>query len=161
MFYSPSLKLGRRDSISVGEMAAEKKRRRMWDNERQQGASGGRKWGKKEEEWGRKNWRNRKRVKPDWECLPRVVLVTLNYKWSLTFQAKTHNHNIIPMMHFHWQATLHSLGLALATNLCPLPSFSSVHLPIFSAPGVKDFANFYSVTVCSVSQSWHSASSPH
>lgn len=145
MFYSPALKLGRRDSISVGEMAAEKKKKKRGecettsDSETLLGEENG---GKQEEESGRKNWRNRKRVKPDWECLPRVVLVTLNYKWSLTFQAKTHNHNIIPMMHFHWQATLHSPGLALATNLCPLPSFSSAHLAIFLAPGVKDFANF-------------------
>lgn len=73
-----------------------------------------------------KNRRKRKRVKPDWECLPRVLLVTLNYKWSLTFQAKTHNHNIIPMMQFHWQATLLSPGLALATNLRPLLSFCSI-----------------------------------
>lgn len=145
MFYSPSLKLGRRDSVSVIEMAA-KKKKTQGGNMRQRATArcfwGKKMGGKQEEEWGRKNWRNRKRVKPDWECLPRVVLVTLNYKWSLTFQAKKHNHNIIPMMHFNWQATLHSLGLALATNLCALPSFSSVHLPIFLAPGVKDFANF-------------------
>ena len=89
--------------------------------------------GRREER--RKNRRKRKRVKPDWECLPRVVLVTLNYKWSLTFQAKTHNHNIIPMMHFHWQATLLSPGLALATNLCLLLSFSSIPpSPSFQSP---------------------------
>lgn len=61
----------------------------------------------------------RKRIKPDWECLPGVVLVTLNYKWSLTFRAKAHNHNIIPMMHFQWQATPLPSGLALTTDLCP------------------------------------------
>lgn len=64
-----------------------------------------------------------------------MVLVTLNYKWSLTFQAKTHNHNIIPMMHFYWQATPLSPGLSLSTNLCPLLSFSSIQLsPFFQSP---------------------------
>lgn len=53
MFYSPSLKLGRRDSISVGEMAAEKKGG-MRDNEGQRDASGGRKWGKTRREVGEK-----------------------------------------------------------------------------------------------------------
>lgn len=46
------------------------------------------------------------------------------------------------MMHFHWQATLPSPGLALATNLCPLLCFSSAPLRRFSAPRVKGFANF-------------------
>lgn len=45
-------------------------------------------------------------------------------------------------MHFHWQATLPSPGLALATNLCPLLCFSSTPLHRFSAPRVKGFANF-------------------
>lgn len=62
-------------------------------------------------------------------CLPRVALVTLNYKWSLTFQAKTHNYNIIPMMHCHWQATSPSPGFALPTNLCSVLSFPSITLP--------------------------------
>lgn len=86
--------------------------------------------GGKQEEW--KNSGRRKSIKPDWECLPRVVLVTLNYKCSLTFPAKTHNHNIIPMMHFHWQATLLFPGLALTTNLCPLLSLSFT--PSFHSP---------------------------
>lgn len=35
-------------------------------------------------------------------------------------------------MHFHWQATPLSPGLSLATNLCPLLSFSSIpHSPFF------------------------------
>lgn len=42
MFYSPSLKLGRRDSISVGEMAAEKKEANV-----RQRATARRFWGKK------------------------------------------------------------------------------------------------------------------
>lgn len=57
-----------------------------------------------------------------------MALVTLNYKWSLTFQAKTHNYNIIPMMHCHWQATPPSPGFALPTNLCSVLSFPSIML---------------------------------
>lgn len=42
----------------------------------------GKKIREKKRSGGGKNRRNKKRVKPDWECLPRVVRVTLNYKWS-------------------------------------------------------------------------------
>lgn len=105
--------------------------RRFWGRKKKRGKTRGGGGGRR----GEKNRRKRKRVKPDWECLPRVVLVTLNYKWSLTFQAKTHNHNIIPMMHVHWQATPLSPGIALATNLCPLLSFSSSPLSLsFQSP---------------------------
>lgn len=122
----------------------------MWDNERKWDA--GEENGGKEEEWGKKNRRNGKRAKPDWECLPRVVLVTLNYKWSLTFQAKRHNHNIIPMMHFHWQASLQSLGLALAINLCLLPSSLSIS-PSFRAPEWRILQTPESITAGRVPQS--------
>lgn len=96
---------------------------------------------REEEEWGGKNRKNKKRVKPDWECLPRVVRVTLNYKWShFPSQNTQPQYNIQGAFPLAGQFTAPH-GLAIATNLCLLPSFFSVHLPIFSGPGVKDFAN--------------------
>lgn len=80
-----------------------------------------------------------------------MVLVTLNYKWSLTFRAKTHKHNVIPVMHFHWQATPLSPGLALATNLCPLLSFSSIPLhPSFQAPRSEGFYELCPLSTLSI-----------
>lgn len=111
--------------------------KRFWERKMKKTRRGGGRGGKKI-----KNRQKRKRIKPDWECLPRVVLVTLNYKWSLTFQAKAHSHNKIPMMHFHWQTTPLSLGLNFTTNLCPLLFFSSITFSVFSVPRVKDFTNF-------------------
>lgn len=55
MFYSPSLKLGRRDSVSVGEMAAEKKGGECETTSDSETLLGEENGGKQEEEWGRKN----------------------------------------------------------------------------------------------------------
>lgn len=84
--------------------------------------------GKEGERGGAKRQKNSRELNQI-ECLPQVVLVTRNYKWSFTFQVKIHNHSIKPTMPFQWP--IHpSLSSALLL-FCP-----SLHL--FS-PWTKGF----------------------